>query len=487
MTLEPMTSWQQRTTSSGREMTEELSATDYLVVGSGAMGMAFADVLVTESDADIVIVDRFAKPGGHWNVAYPFVTLHQPSQYYGVSSRELSSGVVDQVGLNKGLNDLATGAEISAYFDDVMRHTLLPSGRVRYFPMCNYTGDGNFEHKLTGERFHVDATTVVDCTYLNTSVPSTHTPNFKIDDDVTFMPLNDLPSLDHTPSGYTVVGGGKTGIDAVLWLLEQRVDPSNITWIVSRDAWLINRKKTQPGDAFFEDTIGGQADQFEAMANAESVDDLFDRLEACGALLRIDRSVRPTMFHAATVSELELRELRRVTNVVRLGRVTHIRADGVELERDTIPSTIDRVFVDCSASALPDLPGKPVFEDGLITPQTVRSYQPVFSAALIAHVEVTRETLDEKNRLCQVVPLPNGGIDFVKMTLAAMLNQYNWGQDEDIRRWLLTNRLDGFSNAIADVRRENGTKRAILRRLRDQAIPAVTRLQQLIDEERVGA
>ena len=54
--------------------------TDYLIVGSGAMGMAFADTLLTEK-ADMVIVDRHAKPGGHWNVAYPFVHLHQPSSF----------------------------------------------------------------------------------------------------------------------------------------------------------------------------------------------------------------------------------------------------------------------------------------------------------------------------------------------------------------------------------------------------------------------
>ena len=59
---------------------------DYLVVGAGAVGMAFADTILTESDATIAIVDRYAKPGGHWNSAYPFVQLHQPSQFYGVSS-----------------------------------------------------------------------------------------------------------------------------------------------------------------------------------------------------------------------------------------------------------------------------------------------------------------------------------------------------------------------------------------------------------------
>ena len=36
--------------------------TDYLIVGSGAVGMAFADTLLDESDAHITIVDRRAKP-----------------------------------------------------------------------------------------------------------------------------------------------------------------------------------------------------------------------------------------------------------------------------------------------------------------------------------------------------------------------------------------------------------------------------------------
>ena len=40
--------------------------TDYLVIGSGAVGMAFVDTLLDESDAHITIVDRHGKPGGHW-------------------------------------------------------------------------------------------------------------------------------------------------------------------------------------------------------------------------------------------------------------------------------------------------------------------------------------------------------------------------------------------------------------------------------------
>jgi cation diffusion facilitator CzcD-associated flavoprotein CzcO len=45
--------------------------TDYLVIGSGAMGMAFTDILMTETDARVVMVDRHHQPGGHWNQRLP--------------------------------------------------------------------------------------------------------------------------------------------------------------------------------------------------------------------------------------------------------------------------------------------------------------------------------------------------------------------------------------------------------------------------------
>jgi cation diffusion facilitator CzcD-associated flavoprotein CzcO len=85
---------------------------DYLVVGAGAMGLAFTDTLVSESDATVVVVDRNDQPGGHWTTAYPFVRLHQPSAYYGVNSRNLGSDAIDQDGLNAGYYELASGAEV---------------------------------------------------------------------------------------------------------------------------------------------------------------------------------------------------------------------------------------------------------------------------------------------------------------------------------------------------------------------------------------
>ena len=75
--------------------------TDYLVIGSGAMGMAFVDEMLFGSskygnnqNTEFIIIDKHAKPGGHWNDAYQFVTLHQPAAFYGVNSKQLGDGII---------------------------------------------------------------------------------------------------------------------------------------------------------------------------------------------------------------------------------------------------------------------------------------------------------------------------------------------------------------------------------------------------------
>lgn len=465
-------------------MSEQHLTTDYLVVGSGAVGMAFVDTLLTETDANIVMVDLYGKPGGHWNVAYPFVTLHQPSAFYGVSSDELSKGFKDEVGLNKGLNELASGAEVSAYFDNIMRHRFLPSGRVKYFPMCKYQGDGKFTSIVSGKEYSVTVNRkTVDATFLKTSVPSTHTPSFPIAESVNFIPCNDLVKLKEKPSDFVVVGGGKTGIDTCLWLLEQGVDPDLITWIMPRDAWLLDRKNTQPTEEFFFDTIGAQANQMEAIANAESMEDMFDRLEKVGYFLRIDTNIRPKMFHGATVSQLELEQLRRIKNIVRKGRVTAIESGQVILEQGEFSTSANTLHVDCSASAIRELPVKAVFDGDVITPQTVRSYQPVFSAAFIAHIEANYPE-EQKNTLAQVVSIPNHLTDYVQMTAEFMRNQHIWSQVPGIKQWLLENRLDGFSQLVAGVSPDDKEKGAVIHKLRSNAEPAMAKLQQFLAQMR---
>ena len=456
--------------------------TDYLIIGSGAVGMAFADTMLTDSDASMIIVDKYALPGGHWNKAYPFVTLHQPSHFYGVASSELSSGQKDEVGWNKGLFELASGSEVLAYFDKVMKQRLLPSGRVQYFPKCTYNGNFKFTNNLSGDQYEVKVNKKwIDGTHLNTSIPATHTPNFSVDPGVKFMPLNNLTNIIEPPKGYVVIGGGKTGIDACLWLIQSGVHPEQITWIISRDGWLLNREKTQPSVEFFHHTIGSQADQVEAIANATSPEDLFLRLEDKGIFLRLDKDIMPTMFHGATISTEELEQMNRIPNIIRMGRVQKIGLNEIQLAKGTIHTSPDHVHVDCSATPLEKIDAVPVFQGDKIVPQTIRSYQPVFSASMIAHVEATYPDDDQKkNKICNVVPIPDKANDWIEMTAINMMNQFTWGQDKELRKWMLGNRLDGFSKVVKEVDKTDPKVLEVLNKFRDNAMSAAMNIQKLI-------
>ena len=443
------------------------------------MGLAFCDTLLSESDGDIILVDRLHAPGGHWTLAYPFVTLHQPSSFYGVASRELSRGTVDQTGLNKGLSDLATLPEIRAYFSETLR-AMQDTGRLRYFPQCDYTGDGRFTHRLSGEVFETDYDTRVDATFLTNSVPANHTPSYTWDDGVTVVPPNGLADITDPPDGYVVIGGGKTGIDTVLHLLERGVPQGMIRWVVSRDGWMLSREATQNRPECFAQTIGVQAAAFEAMAKATDREDMFTRLEACGYFVRLDPEHRPQMFHAPTISAAELDALRVVDGVIRKGRVRHITTKALELDGGTEPMSPATVVVDCSASAITNRNIRHVFKGDTITLQTVRAYQPTFSASLIAHVHARGGTQAEKNALTGVVPLPDGLDDFIRMQAANMMNQAIWGQDKELRRWMRSNRLDGFSRMMSEADMDDPDVVDILARLRRYAVPAAINLQTLM-------
>ena len=458
--------------------------TDYLVVGSGAVGLAFADTLLTESDARITIVDRHGKPGGHWNDAYAFVTLHQPSAFYGVNSMPLGSGLKDTHGLNAGLYELASGPEVCGYFDAVMRQRLLASGRVDYYPMTDYRGEGRLVSLLSGEETRVEVRRkTVDATWFGTSVPSTHTPAFAVAEGVRLVPPNALPHLAQSggsvPDRYVILGAGKTAMDAGLWLIGAGVPADRITWVRPRESWLLNRLCTQPGEEFFHDSIGAQARAFEAFATAPSADALFEQLEAAGNMLRIDPSVRPQMFHYATVSAGEVEVLRRITDVIRQGRVRAIEAGGLRLDGGFVPVGPGALYVDCTASAVTRRPAVPVFDGDRITLQMIRMPAPTFSAALAAWVEVHVGDEARRNELCTPCPLPDAVGDYPETELANLRNQLIWSSEPELRRWIRDSRLDGFGKVARAVTPDQTDRMAVLTALRDRAWPAAANLQRL--------
>lgn len=416
--------------------------TDYLVIGAGAMGMAFADCMVAETSAKLMIVDRYHQPGGHWTTAYPYVRLHQPSAFYGVNSRKLGSDAIDRVGWNAGLYELATSGEVCAYFDQVMQQQLLPSGRVSYFPMSEYLGDGRIR-SLNGEEIRVNVRRrVVDAAYMRVVVPSMRPPSYAIAPGVVCIPPNDLPRYSDTYARYVIIGAGKTGMDAGLWLLRHGIAADKLTWIMPRDSWLLDRASIQPGPEFVDDLRAGIARQTEAILGATSLDDLFDRLERSGRLLRFDPAVRPTMYRCATVTRAELEQLRSIKDIVRLGHVQDIKSHTIVLDRGTVGAAPSTLYIDCTADGLERRPPLAVFDGDRITLQTVRGCQQVFSAAFIGHIEATYADDATRNELCGPVPHPDADIDWLRMTLAYNANLLRWLDDQALMTWLDGSRLD---------------------------------------------
>jgi NAD(P)-binding Rossmann-like domain len=454
--------------------------TDYLVVGAGAAGLAFTDALIAACDADVVMVDRRHGPGGHWHDAYPFVRLHGPSALYGVNSRRLGTDAIDQGGPNTGYYPRATAAEICAYYQRVLDEVLLSCGRVRFFGMSDYSAAGNgpqFTSRLTGQTTTVRVRRrVVDARYLEPSIPATHVPPFGVEPGVRLIPVNDLVGLSGPISGFTILGGGKTAIDACLWLLGAGVPAEAIRWVRPRDAWLLDRAFQQPL-ALLPRLMEGVSLYLEAAAQAEDVSDLFRRLEACGQLIRLDPGVEPTTFRCATVSQDELASLRSIENVIRLGRVTRIAPDQIELADGSIAADRGQVHVDCSGAGLRTKPARPVFNGGLITLQQIRACQPVFSAALTGYVEATRDDDARKNQICPANRYPGAAADWIPLTCTAQRAEIIWATDPDVSAWMQRSRLNATCG-MAD-HQEDPQMKAALARLFTNIEPALSKLGTL--------
>jgi hypothetical protein len=414
--------------------------TDYLVIGAGAMGLAFADVILDRTSASLVIVDRLDRPGGHWNHAYPFVRLHQPSAYYGVNSRELGSNRIDEVGRNRGMLELASAHEVLAYFDQLMRQDFLPSGRVRYFPQSEYLGDGRFRSLASGRTVEVTAGKHVDSTYMKVKVPQIDPPKFHVGTGVECVPPNALAKLTNAYHKFVVIGGGKTAIDTCLYLLDLGIDRDVISWIVPRDSWLLDRAKVQP-----DNLMDNILKQIGAIAQSTSLTDMFARVEESGALIRIDPSVEPTMYRCATVSQAEVDDLRKIRDVVRMGRVQGIETGRMSLDQGSRSYPTNSLFINCTSDGLEKRPTRPVFDGRNVTLQAVRPCQQLFAAAFIGYVESAFADEATKNGLCEATPHPDTQYDYLRMIRDTLVGQVKWASDPELLTWLKDARLDGFT------------------------------------------
>jgi len=445
--------------------------TDYLVVGAGAVGMAFVDTLLDEDpDCHITIVDKHAKPGGHWNDAYSFVTLHQPSSTYGVNSLELCTKRVDQHGHNAGMFPLAKHAEILAYYEQVMNDRFIPSGRVKYFPLTEYHEGHRIKGILSGEEQTINVRRkLVDGTYFQTSVPSTHKPGFEIGEGTRFAIPGDLPGLwkqaADLPEHFIILGAGKTAMDTGVWLLEAGVAPDRIGWVRPRDSWMFNRKFLQPAEQHLEELVSFQTIQMQVAAESQDGDEMFAKLGEKGLMLRIDPETKPSMFHFAVISEGEVEMLRGITEVYRQGRVTRIEPGAMHFGDEVVDVPDSTLFIDCTASAVPFEARnnqRPFFDGDTITLQLAQTPFVPYSAALAAFIEANFDTDEEKNALVPAGPLTDTTSTYPAAFLSNLRSTGLLSQNEKTNAFNARSRLHPTGPTIAKLTAEKSPRLAAL-------------------------
>src|SRR5260370_11436079 len=205
--------------------------------------------------------------------------------------------------------------------------------------MCECGGEDGFVWRVSGAECEVKVPKKpVDAVFLEPSVAASSKPPFEIAPEARCVPPNELASIAGKADGYVIIGAGKTALDTCSWLLEIGVPPTDIRWIKSREAWLLNRAFAQGGElvgTLFE----GISLQVEAAAQATSLDDLFYRIHPTQQLLRVDDGVTPTMFKTPTVSAGELEQVRRIDGDVRLGKVRRLDRHAIVLDHGRVPTS----------------------------------------------------------------------------------------------------------------------------------------------------
>jgi hypothetical protein len=173
----------------------------------------------------------------------------------------------------------------------------------------------------------------------------------------------------------------------------------------------------------------------QAAASAKTPEELFLGMEDAGVMLRIDRSVMPTMAKAPTLAQWELEQLRTVENVVRHGHIQQVQPGKITLTDGSVEIARDALVVHCAASGLKYPASVPIWGPTAITLQAVRAGFPCFGAAIAGYVEATRDDDETKNRLCPPTPFPNTMAGWARMNVLGARAAMSFSSEPDIKAW----------------------------------------------------
>ena len=354
---------------------------------------------MAEADVEVTLVERRPAPGGHWLDTYPFVRLHTPSAYYGVNSLALGEDRIDEAGENAGYYERATGEEVCGHFAEAAGR-LGRTGQVRVLTEHEHAGrgsDGELVRDLNTGVVHEIAVRrkVVDARYLEASVPATHTRPFEASSGARVVPVSDLPAAAGSTSSYTVLGAGKTAVDACTWLLENGVEPDAIRWVRPRDAWFHDRRQFQPLEQVGGIMEGSPSKPRPAPRRRTSTICSSGWRPRGGSSASILPAGRDVPRDDAQLPRAARRAADRERGQARSRSADRDRPDRPRAWRGR--DELRLLHVDCTALGLRDVPAVPIFQPGRIVLQQVRHLSPSFNAALLGFVEAHREEDADKN------------------------------------------------------------------------------------------
>ena len=224
---------------------------DYVIVGGGmtACGIV-AELLDFRPDSNILILDNQKQLGGHWNFAYPYVKLHNFTSYYTLYGYKMPEYIRSK---EKHRADLT---EIMEYFNSIQRRFEkekklemrfnLEMKEVEQVPGAE-AGGARWTIKYAdkaGKTGEVKGKTLVMCTHCAIGRAPPHKPIVGAVGGTApkgniypnqIAQMGDLKALAKKGQKIAVVGGGKTGADAVMHLYTSGVPMENIVWVKKFD------------------------------------------------------------------------------------------------------------------------------------------------------------------------------------------------------------------------------------------------------------
>ena len=464
-----------------------MTSVDYLIVGAGSRGLAFADALLKDRTVRVAIIDRHSHPGGMWNRTYDYARAQPPANAFGVNSHALSDWLDTQAATPANSRFDARRDDVLKYFRAIMHEHLLPTGQVLFFPEHVGMGGERIYCRKTDSvnQIHVRAK-IVDATHPQNPVRRPESRCFSSAPGVDVITPHDLSArrtigADLAPH-YCIIGAGKTAMDVALYLLQSGIKADRLSWVKPRDAWLIAREALQFRPARINRVLQRRRAAYAGLEHAITAKEVCEHLESTGFLTRIYANHTPTMFHEAIASVPEIKALQQIQHVIRKGHVHGISTLGMILDDGAQPMPRRTVYIDCTASSVQRRAGVPIFNGNQIRLQNIRMCQPCLSAAMIARIELLKQPEQAKNALCSPLLTPDSTHDLIAQLLGNLKNCEAWFAHAELRSALKDCRLDGVTGLAARALDHPGETSENVSALRRSTPRVLDNLQMILDQ-----